>query len=469
VLADGYRLSGRAEQAEAIERELNADQDFSQVLHDFEFKVGFHGTKRLTDQEERAAFQEYAKMSAEWVARWPNLARAWSVRLSAIAGDPDFSKEEMERVGDRYLQLRTADREFPGTPMSALDVAEHWVLYGIRPRDSVKMAEEALAWLLLGQEEDSDLWAQFSAAEIKKMGEFGYDHSVWEAMRTIVDGAGQSGDFDKARRMIYQMQRWLGQNWPKKDDPTSGYFGFQVYYLESAGKFAEAQGHKLDAVALYRKALETDARYASRDLRERTKKLWAEAGGTNEGLNFATWPLAVRTLTPAPTPAPKPAPKPAEPSPLETGGETRVWFKIGKPLPDTELRDYRGKAWSASSLKGKPTFVNVWSTDCPACRQELPQVQKLYELGRARGDFQVVTFFIGSNPGEIEPLLKECGYQFPVIMADQVVQGMVRDLAAPRNWIVDRNGTLIEESLGFDNWVLDWVGAMAKHVSQAAN
>jgi cytochrome c biogenesis protein CcmG, thiol:disulfide interchange protein DsbE len=44
----------------------------------------------------------------------------------------------------------------------------------------------------------------------------------------------------------------------------------------------------------------------------------------------------------------------------------------GQPLPAVDLRDLNGAEVSTSSLIGQPLVINVWATDCVACRTEMP-------------------------------------------------------------------------------------------------
>jgi thiol-disulfide isomerase/thioredoxin len=255
------------------------------------------------------------------------------------------------------------------------------------------------------------------------------------------------------------MQRWLAQNVSKKDDPTTGYYTFEARSLESAGKLAEAEGHKAEAVALYAKAIAAEPRYAEGGLAKRVRALWNEQGGTQEG-----WDIAIRRLPFPNAPQPVPAPLPIVAPPFDP------WQKLYKPLPKATFTNSLGKPWSISNLRGKPAFVNVWATWCEPCRAELPQVQKLYEMSLQRGDFQVITFNVDDNPGVIEPFLKANGYTFPVIALTQAyVDGITQPPSNPQNWIVDQNATLRERSLGFDSTIADWAKAMAERVAPSSH
>lgn len=57
--------------------------------------------------------------------------------------------------------------------------------------------------------------------------------------------------------------------------------------------------------------------------------------------------------------------------------------KIGTHFPIETFKDRDGNYFKEDYLKGKPTVVNFWFTDCPPCIKELPD---LYNLHREFGD-----------------------------------------------------------------------------------
>lgn len=92
------------------------------------------------------------------------------------------------------------------------------------------------------------------------------------------------------------------------------------------------------------------------------------------------------------------------------------------PAPDFTLEDQFGNSHTLSDYKGKTVFLNFWGTWCPPCRNEMPEIQELYEeYGENTGD---VIFLGVSHPNmgnegsqeEIAAFMEENSYTYPTLM-----------------------------------------------------
>ena len=76
-----------------MDRRLNQDQGFQRIYDAWSVKAGLRSNRIMPEEEMQAIWREYAKVSAEWIAMWPDSPMAWSIRLSAMTAAPDWTKE----------------------------------------------------------------------------------------------------------------------------------------------------------------------------------------------------------------------------------------------------------------------------------------------------------------------------------------------------------------------------------------
>src|SRR4051794_10963230 len=88
----------------------------------------------------------------------------------------------------------------------------------------------------------------------------------------------------------------------------------------------------------------------------------------------------------------------------------------GEPLPAVDLRDNAGAEVSTSSLVGKPLVINVWGTDCVACRTEMPALAKVSEEYGDKVRFVGVN--VAANTGSALSFAKDKGVQYQ-LLSDQ--------------------------------------------------
>ena len=89
-----------------------------------------------------------------------------------------------------------------------------------------------------------------------------------------------------------------------------------------------------------------------------------------------------------------------------------------------EMEDQFGNVHRLDDYKGKVIFLNFWATWCGPCRNEMPEIQKLYEEYAAQGENAEVAVIGVAGPGmggegsreEITAFMEENGYTYPVLM-----------------------------------------------------
>lgn len=124
------------------------------------------------------------------------------------------------------------------------------------------------------------------------------------------------------------------------------------------------------------------------------------------------------------------------------------------PSIDFTLTDQYGNIHKLSDYKGKVVFLNFWATWCPPCREEMPDIEKLYQEFGLNQD-EVVFLGVAAprsaeNPytNEVEKegvidFLNENNFTFPTVFDETgEVNYAYYIQALPTTYLVDKDGNL---------------------------
>ena len=126
---------------------------------------------------------------------------------------------------------------------------------------------------------------------------------------------------------------------------------------------------------------------------------------------------------------------------------------VGQPAPEFSLADLKGNAVRLANLKGKVVFVNIWTTWCEPCRQEMPAMQALY-TSLAGPDFEMLAVNSDQSKRDVvERFVQTYQLSFPVLPdPDLQVAGRYRVTGYPETFVIDRNGTIVAHEIGPQHW-----------------
>lgn len=136
-----------------------------------------------------------------------------------------------------------------------------------------------------------------------------------------------------------------------------------------------------------------------------------------------------------------------KPSPDDPAWHTR----IGQEVPSFEFQPKNSDALSIKDYRGKVVLLNFFATWCPPCRQELPRVQA--ELWDAHGEnpaFEILVLAREEGWDKLDPFIEKTGYTFPIVPdLERLVFSKFATQSIPRNVVLDRNGKIIYQSIGY--------------------
>ncbi|MCX7803614.1 MAG: TlpA family protein disulfide reductase [Planctomycetota bacterium] len=125
--------------------------------------------------------------------------------------------------------------------------------------------------------------------------------------------------------------------------------------------------------------------------------------------------------------------------------ESAYRLRVGGTPFDIEEKDIDGKLFSLARLKGKVVLVDFWATWCPPCREEMPNVKKIYGDFHEKG-FEIVGVSLDKEEEKLRAYVKENGISWPQISDfkgwnNKTVQAFnVRSI--PFMLVVDRKGII---------------------------
>ena len=122
---------------------------------------------------------------------------------------------------------------------------------------------------------------------------------------------------------------------------------------------------------------------------------------------------------------------------------------VGDQLPEFEVTMNDGSVVRTADLKGKPSVVVLFSVDCPDCRHELPEVQKLWDMSR-KGELTddgkplpIVLIARKNTVEDIEPFWKFSEFTMPYSpQPDRKVYSRFAPSRIPRIYISDASATI---------------------------
>jgi thiol-disulfide isomerase/thioredoxin len=124
--------------------------------------------------------------------------------------------------------------------------------------------------------------------------------------------------------------------------------------------------------------------------------------------------------------------------------------------PALDLIDLQGQQWTGERLKGRAVVLNFWATWCPPCKEELPSLQTLHEIGG--GDPVVIGVNVREPASQVRRYIAATGLTLPVVLDPQAELAKRFGVTAyPTTLLIAPDGQIRWRVVG----EIDWAGPEA--------
>lgn len=132
-----------------------------------------------------------------------------------------------------------------------------------------------------------------------------------------------------------------------------------------------------------------------------------------------------------------------------TLSHSSVFASTSELAPDFTLKSKDSGNMRLSEQRGNIVMVNFWASWCGPCREELPEMEAIYQEYRDLG-FEILAVNVDDHPDKADVLLDDIEVTFPVLYdTDGKVSQLYDVNAMPTTVIIDRDGNQRLLHLGY--------------------
>ena len=133
--------------------------------------------------------------------------------------------------------------------------------------------------------------------------------------------------------------------------------------------------------------------------------------------------------------------------------EPAAMLTVPEVVLDTEMQSTNGEPIKLSNYSGKVLVINLWATWCGPCRNETPELVRLYKEYQKQG-LEVVALTTEDpvrSAETVKEFVREYNVNYPVgwLTREVAVALMQGRGSIPQNFIITRDGRIKKRFIGF--------------------
>ncbi len=159
----------------------------------------------------------------------------------------------------------------------------------------------------------------------------------------------------------------------------------------------------------------------------------------------------------------------SEPPPVSGWTEQFNFTEPPRPAPQTAFQAGDGTILTLADFKGRVILVNFWATWCAPCVRELPSLDKLQSKLGGEGLLVLAVSQDRGGAAVAAPFLKKLDVnRLGLFLDPRMKLGRAFGVRAlPWTILIDRDGNMVGQMLGYAEWESDEVVALIRHYLDA--
>jgi len=124
---------------------------------------------------------------------------------------------------------------------------------------------------------------------------------------------------------------------------------------------------------------------------------------------------------------------------------------VGQPAPVFSVISIEGVQFDIEQLRGNIVLINFFATWCRPCMVEMPELEKQIWQRFKGEDFVVLAIGREHTNKELKKFKRRKRYSFPIVPdPKRKVYSLFAEKYIPRNYLINKQGKIIYQSIGFE-------------------